>query len=218
MNQYEWETGRQKGRVSINRVRDMPWALGLELRRIIYKPWVFLKLAINGISWGDRSRFYGIPLIQKFRGSVIKIGDEFVCRSWVGSNPLAPNHPLVLATRNSSASISIGDGCGFTGNTIVAESRIEIGDRVYLGSNSIIVDTDFHPLKSENRSLSPRKGETEAVRIDDDVFVGMNVIIMKGVHIGQGSVVGAGSVVTKDIPAGVVAGGNPARILKRLDE
>jgi acetyltransferase-like isoleucine patch superfamily enzyme len=76
------------------------------------------------------------------------------------------------------------------------------------------MDTDFHPLDPERRRNDPLDGATRPVVIEDDVFIGMNSLILKGVRLGKGCVIGAGSVVTHDVPAGAVAAGNPARIIR----
>jgi acetyltransferase-like isoleucine patch superfamily enzyme len=103
-----------------------------------------------------------------------------------------------------------------TGGILCAAERITIGDNVVVGANTSIVDTDFHPLDREKRRDQPSGGQTAPVVIGDDVFVGMNCLILKGVTIGDGSVVGAGSVVTRSVPQDVVVAGNPARIIREL--
>ena len=103
-----------------------------------------------------------------------------------------------------------------TGATIVAAERIEIGDRVFLGANATIVDTDFHPLDPQTRRIDVLAGRHAPVLIESDVFIGMNSLILKGVQIGTGSVIGAGSVVVRDVPPGVIAAGNPAQVVGSL--
>ncbi|MBA3868204.1 MAG: hypothetical protein H0X30_03550 [Anaerolineae bacterium] len=103
-----------------------------------------------------------------------------------------------------------------TGGSITAEKEIVIGDRVSIGANTIIVDSDFHPLDLQLRLDNPNVGDKKSVIIENDVFIGMSVLILKGSHIGAGSIIGAGSVVTGYIPPGVVAAGNPARIIHKL--
>jgi acetyltransferase-like isoleucine patch superfamily enzyme len=90
-------------------------------------------------------------------------------------------------------------------------------DRVQVGANSTIVDTDFHPLTPAGRARDFLAGAHAPIVIEDDVFIGMQSLILKGVTIGRGSVVGAGSVVTRDVPAGVVVAGNPATVVKELE-
>ena len=156
-----------------------------------------------------------MPLIQRQGGSEIIIGRALELRSWFGCNPLGLRR-VVLSTRSSVARIVIGDNVGISGASIVAERSVTIGDRVRMGANSTIVDTDFHPINPDERSLSPSTGATAAVTIEDDVFIGMNVLILKGTTIGRGSVIGAGSVVSGVIPANSVAAGNPVRVIRSI--
>ena len=104
-----------------------------------------------------------------------------------------------------------------TGGTICAEESITIGDDVWVGGNCTITDTDFHPLHLEDRLARPLDGATAPVMIEDGAFIGMQSLILKGVTIGARSVIGAGSVVTRNIPPGVIAAGNPARVIRPLD-
>lgn len=197
---------------------DMPWQATNELRRLLALPYIRLMFAVHGVAWGRRWRILGMPIIQRHRRSTITLGDGVTLRSWRFSNPLAPNHPVVLATRTAQARIQIGDDCGFTGGAIVAAERIQIGCRVLVGANCTITDTDFHPLEAAVRQQDILAGAHRPVVIEDDVFIGMNCLILKGVTLGRGSVVGAGSVVTKDVPAGVIVAGNPARVIRPIQE
>ncbi len=207
-----------KGASPLRRAIAAPWLASNELRRRLILPYVRLLFAVYGIRWGRGWRILGVPIIQRYRGSRIELGDGLVLRSNRSSNPLAPNHPVVLATRNAGAVIRIGAGCGLTGATLVAAECIDIGQRVVVGANVTIVDTDFHPLDPAERERDMLAGEHRPVRIEDDVFIGMNSIILKGVTIGRGSVIGAGSVVTRDIPADSVAAGNPAGVIRPVHE
>jgi acetyltransferase-like isoleucine patch superfamily enzyme len=103
-----------------------------------------------------------------------------------------------------------------TGGSVVAALSIVIGDRVLVGANSVITDTDFHALDPEDRGSVHEKAASAPVVIGNDVFIGMNSLILKGVSIGRGSVIGAGSVVTGDVPERAIAAGNPARVIGRI--
>ena len=160
--------------------------------------------------------FYGAPVLQKHRGSHMQFGPKLCLRSSVRSNPLGPSHPVILVTWQPGARLEIGRDFAMTGGTICAAEHVSIGNRVTIGANTTIVDTDFHPIESERRRQSPDGGETAPVVIEDDVFIGMNCLILKGVRIGAASTIGAGSVVTRSIPAHVLAAGNPARVIREL--
>lgn len=193
---------------------DMPWRITNNARRVLAWPFIRLGFALHGVRWGRGWVIFGMPTIQRYRGSVIEFGDGLWMRSWHASNPLAPNHACVIATRRREAVIRVGNGCGFTGATLAAMSRIEIGNNVVVGANAVIVDTDFHPLDPAERQRDFNAGAHAPVVIEDDVFIGMHSLILKGVRLGKGCTIGAGSVVSRDIPAGAVAAGNPAQIVK----
>ena len=93
---------------------------------------------------------------------------------------------------------------------MIATERIEIGERCLAGAGVRVLDSDFHGVSREERSGD---GRTSPVRIGDDVWLGMSAMVLKGVRIGEGAVLGAGSVVVRDVPAGAVVSGNPARLL-----
>jgi acetyltransferase-like isoleucine patch superfamily enzyme len=195
---------------------DAPWIAANEITRLLGVPLAWLNFSLSGIQIGRGWRCYGLPIVQKHRRSTLTIGVQASFRSSLRSNPLVPNHPCMLSTRRAGAVLRIGDHFGMTGGVIVCEQSIQIGNRVLIGANSIITDTDFHPLDSLRRINQPLDGETAPVVIEDDVFVGMQSLILKGVRIGARSVIGAGSVVTRDIPADVIAAGNPARVIRDL--
>jgi len=198
------------------KVQNMPWTATLELRRRLAWPVIRAQFAWHGVSWGRNWKIFGRPILQRHRGSRIALGDGLTLRSWPRSNPLAPTAPVVLSTRRADAVIDIGDDCGFTGTTIVAADRLTIGDRVLVGGNAMIVDFDFHPLTPEGRAEDINAGAAAPIVIEDDVFVGMEALILKGVTVGEGAVVGAGAVVTQDVPPRTVAAGNPATVVGEL--
>ena len=199
---------------SLQQARAMPWKADNEIRR-----WLILPLAtwaLRGVEIGSGWRCYGVPIIQRHRQSQIRVGRRLNLRSTARSNPLGPNHPVIMSTRRPGAMLTIGDDCGMTGGSLVCDERITIGDRVWIGANSVITDTDFHPLDPQLRAVRPLDAKTAPVTIADDVFIGMNVLILKGVTVGAGAVVGAGSVVRGNVPAGCIVSGNPAQVIGEL--
>ena len=121
--------------------------------------------------------------------------------------------------------IQIGDDCYIgEGTRIWSEMGISIGNRVLIAHNVDIHDSNDHPMDKEERHNHfmsiLREGFLEKfdlrgreIRIGDDVWIGFGACIMKGVTIGEGAVIAAHAVVTKDVPANVVVGGNPAKII-----
>lgn len=198
------------------RAWDTPWKALCELGRWAAYPRVRLLFALNGIAWGRGWRLYGVPIIQKHRRSRIAFGPGLQLRSSLRSNPLGPNHPVIIVTWQPGAILEVGANFAMTGGTLCAATRITIGNNVAVGANTTIVDTDFHPLDPDHRRLKPADAGTAPIEIADDVFIGMSCLILKGVTIGCSSVVGAGSIVTRDVPPHVVVAGNPARVLRAL--
>lgn len=195
---------------------NTPWKIGLEARRVLTAPYARLYFAMSGVVLGPGAKIYGCPIIQRHRKSRIEIGSRFSLRSWGTSNPLGPYRPAILSTRSAGARLRIGSDVGMTGGTVCATESIEIGDRVFIGANAIIVDTDFHPTLPEERKLQPNAGAHAPVVIEDDAFIGMNSIVLRGVRIGTGAFIGAGSVVTSDVPARTICAGNPAKVIRDL--
>ena len=196
---------------ALRQARAMPWKAGNEIRRWLILP--LARWALRGIEIGGGWRLYGRPIIQRHRDSQIRIGRDLNLRSTPRSNPLGAYHPVIISTRRAGARIAIGDGFGMTGGSIVCDESITIGDRVWVGANAVITDTDFHPLEPETRRARPLDANTAPVAIADDVFIGMSALVLKGVRIGERAVVGAGSVVSGDVPAGAIVAGNPARVV-----
>jgi acetyltransferase-like isoleucine patch superfamily enzyme len=170
---------------------------------------------------GAGARVRGLPIVVLAPGSAIHIGRNAYVISRSRNTALGVNHPVVIRTLRSGSRIFIGEHCRVSGVTLCAANSIQIGDRVTMGANATVVDTDFHSIDPTVRSSGPGgddTGKTGPVRIGNDVFVGMNATILKGVSIGDGAVIGAGAVVTRDVPAGGIVGGNPARILTHLPQ
>lgn len=166
-------------------------------------------------TWTITKRMYIIrPNLFHQRSTVI-IGDNFTAQGDIKWNPFGIIQPVALNVRTPGAKIIIGNDVGISGSSISASTAVTVGNRVLIGTGCIISDTDAHPIKAEDR-MDPAKTLSKPIIIDDDVFIGARSIILKGVKIGKGSVVGAGSVVTKDVPPFCIVAGNPAKIVKYL--
>lgn len=125
---------------------------------------------------------------------------------------------------NPDARLTIGDDCAFSGSLILVEAEITIGNRVVIGWNAVLSDSDFHPIDPDERRLDaiacstlpegPRRHyASKPVVIGDDVFVGHNATVLKGVTIGAGAFIEPGAMVTRDIPPGARVLGNPAIVV-----
>lgn len=169
----------------------------------------------KGLKWSQSWQFLGLPLLQFTRGSTVKIGRDFKCNSDPRKNTIGLVQPVVLKTNRKDALLSIGNGVGISGSTLSATRCVEIGDRVLIGSGCIIADSDAHPIEAKDRH-DASKIASAPIRIGDDCFIGARSIITKGVTIGARSVIGAGSVVSRDVPSDCIAAGNPAKVIKAL--
>lgn len=172
----------------------------------------YLVVSTNSIT-GSPRRLQ--PIQCNGLGNVI-IGDSVT----IGSHP-SPSFfstYAYLEARKESASISIGARTSINNNfcAIAEHTFIDIGEDCLIGVNVEILDSDFHSLKFDERGASKPEW-AQPVEVGNKVFLGSNVKILKGVSIGEGSVIANGTVVTKNIPSHVIAGGNPVRVIRALD-
>lgn len=165
---------------------------------------------------GNRVTIFGLPLIFIHPNSIIKFGKGCTLISTSYFSEPGVNHPVVIRLLNENAQLTIGDNVGISGGGISVATEIKIGKNVMLGANTFITDTDFHPIAPENRRFSRKNVKSKKVIIEDNVFIGMESIILKGVTIGENSIIGAGSIVSKNIPPNQIWGGNPAKFIKNL--
>jgi acetyltransferase-like isoleucine patch superfamily enzyme len=164
---------------------------------------------LRGIQIKSGSSFFGLPKFKKARTARIIIGKNNCFRSSPTSNLIGINRPCIISALEPTSEIVIGDDCGFSGTVIGCFDRIVIGHRVKCGANTLITDGDWH-------SEDPRSSKPRPIVIGDDVWLGVNVTVMKGVTIGENSLIGAGSIVTKDIPPNVIAAGSPCMVIRPL--
>lgn len=180
----------------------------------------FLKIwKFKGVDIGKGIIWWGIPIVNQFKGSKISIGEKCVICSRSDQTALGVNHKVIIRTLRANSLLQIGNEVRLSGTTICAADKIIIGNRCVLGANVTIVDTDFHSIDPKIRS-SPEDDKSaihKPVIIEDDVFVGVGTYILKGVTIGKGSIIGAGSVVTKNIPNFTIVAGNPSKIIGKVN-
>ena len=153
----------------------------------------------------------GRMFAYKEGGSAISIGRNCRFMNWQFGNLIGLNHKCIVATQSDDAKLTIGDKCSFSGVSIWCHKEITIGNNVRVGANVTIMDSDQH-------TDDPRAGKDKPVRIEDNVWIGGGVTILKGVTISKNSLIGAGSVVVKSIPENVIAAGNPCKVIRPLDE
>lgn len=169
----------------------------------------YVYLLTKGIQFRKGCIFRGKTSFYRCDKSKIIIGKQCVFNSSNYANHLGLAHKCILATHNQNTQIIIGDNCGFSGVSINAFQSIIIGNHVRCGANVIIMDGDFHLDDARTPSPSP-------IIIGDNVWICEGARILKGVTIGHNSIIGAGSIVTKNIPENVVAAGTPCKIIRNL--
>ncbi len=176
----------------------------------------------EGVSWGEGFYLETAGVFRHFRSKVphaLRIGNYVSCYSGCSFS------------LGEKATCTVGDYTLLNGALIMAEERIEIGSYCLISWNVGIADSDFHPIDPAQRridalALSPFLKDrpsrpvlrTAPVVIRDNVWIGMGAVILKGVTIGENSVVAAGAIVTKNVPPNVIVAGNPAKVVKELGE
>ena len=168
----------------------------------------------RGLSLGKGVAIYGTPVILLRNGGKAVIGDHVTLNSWNKSYHLNMFAPVKIIADRPSATISIGERTRIHGTCLHARSGISVGKRCLIAANCQIVDANGHDLSfADPQNRINTHGQAEEIIIEDDVWIGAGTTVLPGVRIGRGSIIGAGSVVTKSIPSMVVAAGNPARIM-----
>lgn len=175
-------------------------------------------LWLHGARAGTGFRTDGPLWIRADRRGALCLGVHVHLNARVHSNPVGIAGPMVLDAQGDGR-IIIGDHTGITASVISARNEVRIGSHVNIGANVRIFDHDWHALDWRRRRL-PQEDKlgiaTAPVAIGDDVFIGTNAMILKGVCIGDRAIIGAGAVVTRNVPSGEVWAGNPAaRVVRR---
>ncbi len=181
-----------------------------------------LNYVLNLMTFKLKKVQYGsIPVVKGrivvINHGTIKLGNDVRFNCSLDSNFVGLYKTCTLAV-TSGAALEIGNHSGFSGLSLYCSSKIKIGDYVNFGGNVCIWDTDFHPLDYQERRVhNVAFTNNQPISIGDDVFVGANSIILKGVTIGDRAIIGAGSVVSKSIPSDEIWAGNPIRFIKKID-
>jgi len=181
-----------------------------------YTPIAKVVFLLNGVEFQPGLHVNGLLNVNVTRRGSVTIGNNLSINSGEQFNVIGRQQKCIVWVEGS---LIIKDNVGMSGVAIICNHQIIIGNNVLLGGNTVIYDTDFHSLEPTLRSsrkhdrLNARWG---AVIIEDNVFIGAHSTILKGVHIGENSVVGAGSVVSKSIPSNEVWAGNPVKFIRKV--
>ena len=166
-------------------------------------------------------KLIGLPIISKHKESRIIIEEGVTIVSKTKGNIAGVNNRTIIATLDSNAMIIIKKNSGISGAKLIAVKKIELGENCGLGVNTVIYDTDFHPISPSGRKnqKSILDAKSKEVLISTDVLIGANSIILKGSIIRDGVVVGAGSIVSgQELARYSVYAGNPVRKVKDIND
>lgn len=185
------------------------WILVRHITAFLWKIVNYISAVWWKVSIGKNCKFRGKTIFRSVPDSIIKIGNQCTFLSAHRSNLIGVYSPCMISCLRRNSSVTIGNNCGFSGTVIGSAKKITLGNNVRCGANTMITDTDWH-------TDDYRTSDDKEVVIEDNVWLGYDVKVLKGVHIGENSLIGAGSIVTKDIPANCIAAGNPCKVIRKL--
>ena len=197
----------------------MFYSIPRKLTRKLFILWNRIFYRLRGVSYGSNMKIFNHIYLRLSTDSKIIIGDNFVFTSGDCINPICRNIKGSILCE-SDAEIKIGNNVGISSACLWSRKKITIGNNVKIGGNCLIIDTDAHSLdyKIRRSSQDGNNVASNPIVIEDDVWIGAECIILKGVTIGARTVIGAGSVVTKSIPSDSIAAGNPCRVIRTLQQ
>jgi acetyltransferase-like isoleucine patch superfamily enzyme len=187
----------------------------LPLIGILSKARCTILFYVNGVKC-ESFTSYGMPYIHVSLQAQCIIGKNFKMNNGLLYSDSGVNGKCRIEVRDEAV-LTIGNNVGMSDVTITCHEKISIGNNILLGVGSQIRDTDNHSLNSQDRliGLDWKNKKTSPIIIKDNVFIGAYSFILKGVTIGENSIVGAGSVVTKNIPNNEIWAGNPAKFIRK---
>ena len=188
--------------------------------KIIYSWYRLLNtytILINRVQIGSGVNIRGKVFFKTVgnKSTTIFIGDHVNINSSLAADPIGGDTRTILYTRHKGI-IKIGNYVGISNTTIVADVSVVIGDWTNIGGDTKIYDTDFHSLDPDIRYNGDTDIKSKSVVIGSKVFIGGHCIILKGVTIGNGAVIGAGSVVSRNVPSNEIWAGNPAKFIRKV--
>lgn len=184
--------------------------------------WIFnnYKFMVVGAKTGKFMRIAGDVKLSIGVNASLIVNDNFTLTSGSFYNPLSRNIKSCIIIEDN-AKLNIGKNVGISSSCLWVHNYLTIGNNVKIGADTIILDSNAHSLdfiKRRNYYEDSPNTLNAGIEIGDDVLIGTRCILLKGIKIGSRSIIGAGSVVTKDIPPDCIAAGNPCKPIKKLNE
>jgi acetyltransferase-like isoleucine patch superfamily enzyme len=166
--------------------------------------------AFKGAKCGRGVTFVGRPLISIAPDSRLVLSNGVRINSALRSNPFGCFQPSVLRTLAPGAELRLDANVGISAAILCAGKQIIIGENTIIGTGAMLFDNDFHALNPDGTWRNEFVQSARPIRIGKSVFIGARAIIMKGVSIGDAAIIGAGAVVTRNVPPSAIFFGNPA--------
>lgn len=186
------------------------------IRNTIYNPYAKLLFFLNGVKFKQNLKVNGFLKVIVTRRGKVTIGKNVSINSGNNFNIIGRQQKTTFWV---DGNLSIGNNTGFSATALICNHHIEIGEYVKIGGNTVIYDTDFHSLDPnirKDKSLDKASAKKAKVTIKDNAFIGSHSTILKGVTIGKNSIIGACSLVSRDIPDNEIWGGNPIKFIKKV--
>ena len=192
------------------------WKIKSNVISVFYTPIAKASLYLNGAKFDTGLKVNGFINLHVTRRGTIKIGKNCTINS-DNFNLIGRQQKTIFWVEGK---LSIGKNLGLSCSAIICTHEISIGDNVTIGGNTVIYDTDFHSLDPTirvSKTMDIISAKWGKVSIGNHVFIGAHTTILKGITIGDNSVIGACSVVTKNIPSNEIWAGNPAKYIAKIN-
>jgi acetyltransferase-like isoleucine patch superfamily enzyme len=186
------------------------------LKKQIYTPCAKIIFTLNGVSFGRKLKVRGFLNVNVTRRGSVLIGNNLSINSGNNHNIIGRQQRTIFWVEGK---LMIGNNTGMSSTAIICNYEIDIGNYVTIGGNTVIYDTDFHSLNSalrKNKLKDKMSAKCGKVTIKDNAFIGAHTTILKGVTIGENTIIGSCSLVSKDIPDNEIWGGNPIKFIKSI--
>lgn len=185
------------------------------LRVLSFEMYNLIILKKHNINYGNDLLINGKIYVRN--KGVCKLGDSVTINSGKKINSIGYNEKMYF-TILKNAKLIIGNNVGMSNVNVFSQTKITIGNNVIIGGGTNIWDTNFHSINFSERIVDKDSNiKSLPIIIEDNVFIGANCTILKGVKIGRGSVIGASSVVGKSIPSNEIWAGNPIKFIKKCN-